>query len=60
MKIVEIRDGLTNIINLITVCHYALRAEKDLGPISVADTLHFDVIKQLRILDEKLKQIEEK
>jgi hypothetical protein len=60
MKIVHIRDDLTNIINLITVCRLALLAENDQSQIAVANTLFFDVVKQLQILDENLQQIQEK
>ena len=60
MKIVQIRDDLTNIINLITVCRMALLSENDQCQLAVANTLFFDVIKQLQILDENLQQIQEK
>lgn len=60
MKISQVRDDLANIINLVKVCKMALLSENDYCQIAVANALHFDVIKQLEILDENIQQIQEK
>ncbi len=59
MNLAEIRDDLSDIIDLVDVCHFALlnRNCQDENSKRVANVLHFDVIKKLHLLDENLLEI---
>ena len=59
MNLSEIRDDISDIIDLVDVCRSALqnRNSDDLDSKKVANVLHFDVIKKLQLLDENLLEI---
>lgn len=59
MNLTEIRDDLSDIIDLVDVCRSALqnRNSDDNDSKRVANVLHFDVIKKLQLLDENLLEI---
>ena len=59
MKIIEIRDDLANVRNIIDVCISALLYDETGEPSKVANVLYFTVLKQLEIMDENLQEMKE-
>jgi hypothetical protein len=59
MNIVEIRDDLNTVRDLIEVCISALSCREGGDTSKVVNVLHFHVMKQLEIIDENLQEMKE-
>lgn len=57
MKIIDLRDDITDIIDLVDVCRLAILSREQNDAYKVANVLYCTVIEKLKLLDENLKEI---